>query len=196
VRLHVATGELDMSDVRQGDSIAVSGVCLTAVALGPHEITADVSGETLARTVLGQLKAGDAVNLEKALMPTSRLGGHLVSGHVDGVGKVVQRASDARSIRFRIKVPAELARYIAQKGSVCVDGISLTVNTVAGDEFDLNIVPHTAERTTLSQYQPGRAVNIEVDVIARYLERLIATGDVATGGVTMELLRRHGFADR
>lgn len=195
VRLRIATGTLDMSDVRLGDSIAVSGVCLTVVAFGAHDFTADVSGETLACTVLGELGTGDAVNLEKALTPTTRLGGHLVSGHVDGVGEVVACSSDARSIRFRIRVPGELSRYIAPKGSVCVDGVSLTVNAVAGEVFEVNIVPHTAERTTLSGYAPGRDVNIEVDVIARYLERLLAADDAARGGVTLELLRRQGFVE-
>ncbi|MBI5461618.1 MAG: riboflavin synthase, partial [Gammaproteobacteria bacterium] len=182
-------------DVCLGDSIAVSGVCLTAVALPGDGFWADVSGETLAHTVIGDFKPGARVNLEKALTPTTRLGGHLVSGHVDGVGEVIERTRDARSERFRIRAPQELARYIAQKGSICVDGVSLTVNAVEGSVFELNIVPHTLAETTLDDYRPGRKVNLEVDLIARYLERLLL-GDTEAGGqgVTMDFLRAHGFA--
>lgn len=196
LRLRVRTGKLDLDDVRLGDSIAVSGVCLTAVQLPGDGFWADVSGETLAHTVLGDLKLGARVNLEKALTPTTRLGGHLVSGHVDGVGEVVERRSDARSERFRIRAPAELARYIAHKGSICVDGVSLTVNAVEGAVFDLNIVPHTLAETTLDEYRPGRRVNLEVDLIARYLERLLLGDAAAEGGpgITLDFLRAHGFA--
>ena len=194
-RLRVATGKLDLSDVALGDSIAVSGVCLTAVELTGDGFWADVSGETLSRTTLGALRPGDPVNLEKALTPTTRLGGHLVSGHVDGVGRVVDRRPEARSVRFVIEAPRELARYIAEKGSIAVDGVSLTVNRVDGARFDLNIVPHTLAETTLDRFAPGRPVNLEVDVIARYLERLLL-GDRAAeprGGVTLETLAQHGF---
>jgi riboflavin synthase len=194
-RLRVATGKLDLSDVAVGDSIAVSGVCLTAVELTGDGFWADVSGETLSRTTLGALRPGDPVNLEKALTPTTRLGGHLVSGHVDGVGRVAERRPEARSVRFVIEAPCELARYIAEKGSIAVDGVSLTVNRVDGARFDLNIVPHTLAETTLDRFAPGRAVNLEVDVIARYLERLLL-GDRAAeprGGVTLETLAQHGF---
>ncbi len=197
-RLRVATGKLDLADVRLGDSIAVNGVCLTAVEMDAKGFSADVSGETLARTTLGNLKPGDAVNLEKALTPTTRLGGHLVSGHVDGVGQVHERTQDARSVRFRIEVPVELAKYIAEKGSVCVDGVSLTVNAVDGAAFEINIVPHTLAETTLDELAPGRRVNIEVDILARYLERLLTAGKAegadAASGLTRELLARHGFA--
>jgi len=194
-RLRVATGKLDLSDVALGDSIAVSGVCLTAVELTGDGFWADVSGETLSRTTLGALRPGDPVNLEKALTPTTRLGGHLVSGHVDGVGRVAERRPEARSVRFVIEAPRELARYIAEKGSIAVDGVSLTVNRVDGARFDLNIVPHTLAETTLDRFAPGRPVNLEVDVIARYLERLLL-GDRAAeprGGVTLETLAQHGF---
>ncbi|HEY8386361.1 MAG TPA: riboflavin synthase [Porticoccaceae bacterium] len=173
LRIAISTRELDMSRVQLGDSIAVNGVCLTAVALPGDGFVADVSRETLALTTLGQWQVGDQVNLERALTPESRLGGHIVSGHVDGVGEVVSRHSDARSERFRLRVPAGLARYIAHKGSVAVDGVSLTINRVDGAEFEINIVPHTLERTVIGSYQPGVRVNIEVDVIARYLERLL-----------------------
>ena len=194
-RLRVASGGLDLGDVRVGDSIAVNGVCLTAVELPGDGFWADVSAESLSRTTLGALRPGDPVNLEKALTPPSRLGGHLVAGHVDGVGRVLERRPEARSVRFVIEAPRELARYIAEKGSIAVDGVSLTVNRVEGARFDLNIVPHTLQGTTIDQYQPGRPVNLEVDVIARHLERLLL-GDAAAesaGGVTLELLARHGF---
>lgn len=196
LRLRVRTGRLDLGDVRPGDSIAVSGVCLTAVELPGDGFWADVSGETRAHTVLGDLKAGARVNLEKALLPTTRLGGHLVSGHVDGVGEVIERKRDARSERFRIRAPQALARYIAHKGSICVDGVSLTVNAVEGSVFELNIVPHTLAETTLDEYRPGRRVNLEVDLIARYLERLLLGDAAAEGGrgITLDFLRAHGFA--
>ena len=191
-RLRVNTGTLDLSDVKLGDSIAVSGVCLTVIELAAKDFAADVSGETLACTTLGGLKPGAAVNLEKALLPTTRLGGHMVSGHVDGVGKVLDRRQDARSVRFRIAVPRELGKYIAEKGSVCINGVSLTVNAVRDAEFEVNIVPHTLAATTLGELAAGDAVNIEVDLLARYLERLLRGQDTAAG-VTPELLARHGF---
>lgn len=195
VRLRVRTGKLDLGDVILGDSIAVNGVCLTAVELLGDSFWADVSAETLAHTTLGNFKPGARVNLEKALTPTTRLGGHLVSGHVDGVGEVLERKTDARSERLRIRAPKELARYIAQKGSICVDGVSLTVNAVDANVFDLNIVPHTLAQTTLDAYHTASKVNIEVDLIARYLERLLQ-GDVESGaqGLSMDFLRAHGFA--
>lgn len=194
-RLRIATGALDLSGVRLGDSIAVNGVCLTAVELPGDGFWADVSGETLGRTTLGALRAGAAVNLEKALLPTTPLGGHLVSGHVDGVGEVSERREEGRSVRFRIAAPAALARYIAEKGSICVDGVSLTVNAVHGAVFELNIVPHTLQATTLGHLGPGRRVNLEVDLIARYLERLLLGERAATGSATLTraFLGEHGF---
>lgn len=196
MRLQISSGALDLEDVRLGDSIAVNGVCLTVTALPGNGFWADVSGETLRRTGYAQLKVGDCVNLEKALTPSTRLGGHLVSGHVDGVGEVIERSSDGRSIHFRIKAPDELARYIAEKGSITVDGISLTVNGVDGAVFELNIVPHTLEETTMAAFRSGTRVNLEVDIIARYLERLVM-GDKAaelnSSGVTKALLEEHGF---
>ncbi len=194
--LSIDTGKLDMSDVALGDSIAVSGVCLTVVDLDPRGFRADVSGETLRRTILGDLAPGDAVNLEKALTPSTRLGGHLVSGHVDGVGKVVERRDDGRSVLFRIQAPDGLARYIAEKGSICVDGISLTINAVSGAVFDLNIVPHTLQETTMAGYAPGRQVNLEADIIARYLERLLLgerASEPGAEGVTLDTLARNGY---
>jgi len=197
LRLGIETGKLPLEDVALGDSIAVSGVCLTVVELAGSRFFADVSGETLRRTSLGDLGVGDAVNLEKALTLATRLGGHLVSGHVDGIGNVVSRRQDSRSVQFTIQAPDELARYIAVKGSICVDGVSLTVNAVSGASFELNIVPHTLEETTLAGYRVGRQVNLEVDLIARYLERLLL-GDAAAqpgagGGLTRELLESRGF---
>ncbi|MFV1997342.1 MAG: riboflavin synthase [Acidiferrobacterales bacterium] len=195
-RLHIDIGKLDMSDVKTGDSIAVSGVCLTAVEFSDSSFVADVSGETLAHTTLGDLTRGDRVNLEKALMPSSRLGGHMVSGHIDGVGEVVSRSREARSIRLELRAPAELTRYIARKGSICVDGISLTVNSVDENCFDLNIVPHTLNHTTMSDFESGRRVNLEVDVIARYLERLISKhGSIEPDSITLELLKRQGYVN-
>jgi riboflavin synthase len=168
VRLVVEAGELDLSDVREGDSIAVGGVCLTALEISGNRFAADVSSETL----LGSAKPGDAVNLEKALRLADRLGGHLVSGHVDGIGRVVSIVEDARSQRWSFEVPSALARYIAIKGSVCVDGVSLTVNEVEKNRFGVNLIPHTQQVTTFRDRRAGDAVNIEVDLIARYAERL------------------------
>lgn len=196
VRLRVRTGGLDLGDVALGDSIATNGVCLTVVELPGDGFWADVSRETLAFTTVGAWGAGTPVNLEKALTPLTRLGGHIVSGHVDGVGTVLARREDARSLRLTLQAPAELAKYIAHKGSICVDGVSLTVNAVAGCAFELNIVPHTARETIIAGYRPGSRVNLEVDVIARYLERLLAGDNAAAqgGGITAEFLARHGFA--
>ncbi len=197
VRLYVKTAGLDLGDVKLGDSIAVNGVCLTAVELPGDGFWADVSQETIRRTALSRLKDGSRVNLEKALTPSSRLGGHLVSGHVDGVGKVLSLEEDARSWHFRIEAPAELARYIAEKGSITVDGTSLTVNAVDGAVFDLNIVPHTMQQTVMGEYQPGSPVNLEVDLIARYLERLLL-GDKAAepnrdSRLSMSFLAENGY---
>lgn len=195
-RLRIQTGKLDLSDVQLGDSIAVNGVCLTAVELPGDGFWADVSGETLARTSIGQLSTGSSVNLEKALTPTTRLGGHLVSGHVDGLGEVVKRYDDGRSVRFHIRAPDALAKYIAEKGSITVDGISLTVNKVEGAVFELNIVPHTLQETTMSGFNVGTKVNLEVDIIARYLERLLLgdrAADKDSSGISMAFLAEHGF---
>ena len=197
MRIGIHSGSLPMDDVCIGDSIAVSGVCLTVVELGDNGFNADVSGETLGLTRLGGMAVHDAVNLEKALTLATRLGGHLVSGHVDGIGEVTARREDGRSIRFSIKAPSGLARYIATKGSICVDGISLTVNAVQGAVFELNIVPHTLQVTTMNTYQPGCQVNLEVDLVARYLERLLlgdAAAEPGSGeGITREILEAHGF---
>ena len=175
VRVSIRAPELGFDDVRLGDSIACNGVCLTAVELIDQGFIADVSVETLSLTTIENWEVGTGINLEKAMQATDRFGGHIVSGHVDGIGEVVSLHEDARSWRFTIKAPANLAKYIAQKGSITVDGTSLTVNAVNGSEFELNIVPHTMIHTVISDYQAGSKVNLEVDLIARYLERLTAT---------------------
>ena len=188
-RLHI-TG-LPLADGALGESIAVSGVCLTAVEFSADGFAADVSGETLACTTLGDWTVGQAVNLERALAVGDRLGGHIVSGHVDGVGEVVSRRPDGRSERFTLRAPAALARYIAAKGSITVDGVSLTVNTIAGAEFGVNIVPHTLAHTSLDAPRAGSRVNLEVDLLARYLERLLGRAD--GGAIDMNLLAENGF---
>lgn len=178
LRLRVKTSDLDLGSIALGESIATNGVCLTVVALPGDGYLADVSSETLANTTIGDWQPGTPVNLERALTPSSRLGGHLVSGHVDAVGEVLGRYPDARSERFRLRAPDSLAKYIAHKGSITVDGTSLTINRVEGAEFELNIVPHTLENTVMGAYVTGSRVNLEVDLVARYLERLLL-GDKA-----------------
>ena len=172
-RLRIDTGRLDLGDSAVGDSIAVNGVCLTAVQLASHEFEADVSAETLARSSLGLLKTGSAVNLELAMLPTTRFGGHIVSGHVDGMAELVELGRHGDSVRMRFRLPDELARYVAEKGSIAIDGVSLTVNAVEGAEFEVNLIPHTMQETILNGYRRGTRVNIEVDIIARYLERML-----------------------
>lgn len=196
-RLRVDAGALELDDVAVGDSIAVNGVCLTVTVLEGRGFWLDASGETLACTTLGGLQVGDALNLEKALLPTTRLGGHLVSGHVDGVAEVLSRSDEGRSVRLGFRVPGPLARYIAAKGSVCVDGVSLTVNTVSGPEFGVNLIPHTLGATTLGRLARGARVNVEVDLLARYLERLIlGDGAAQGGGISREFLARCGLLGR
>jgi len=195
MRLRIDTAVLNLVDVKLGDSIAVNGVCLTAVELPGDGFWADVSHETLKRTGIGKLQDGDAVNLEKALTPETRLGGHLVSGHVDGIGEVISREGRGRAECFIIRAPDKLAKYIAEKGSICVDGTSLTVNAVNGAEFELTIVPHTLQQTIMDSYHVGSQVNLEVDIIARYLERLLlgeAAADTSSG-LTEGFLAEHGF---
>lgn len=199
VRLRVRTGKLSLADVQLGDSICTNGVCLTVVELPGDGYWADVSAESLNLTTLGSLQTGSLVNLEKSLTPESRLGGHIVSGHVDGMGEVVSLQKDARSVRFVLRAPGQLAKYIAHKGSICVDGTSLTVNAVNGCDFDLNIIPQTMAETVFHTYQPGTRVNLEVDVIARYLERLLQ-GDAAAQpggeGLSLNTLAEHGYLQR
>jgi len=198
VRLYVKTGMLDLCDVALGDSIATNGVCLTVIELPGDGFWADVSRESIERTCFRFAKTGAAVNLEKSLTPETRMGGHLVTGHVDGIGEVVNRHDDARSVKFTIRAPAQLAKYIAEKGSICIDGTSLTVNAVSGANFDINIIPHTVKETVIGGYQVGTQVNLEVDLIARYLERLMlgeqAADPKAGTGLDLATLRDNGFA--
>ncbi|MFI4913670.1 MAG: riboflavin synthase [Steroidobacterales bacterium] len=173
LRVKIGVDSLDLSRQKIGDSIAAAGVCLTVVELGPQFFSADVSRETLRITTVGSWRVGKRVNLEPALRAGDALGGHLVIGHVDGVAKLLSRTSDARSERWRLRAPLELARYVARKGSIALDGVSLTVNGVDGDGFDVNLVPHTLTVTALGDSQAGDLLNLEVDLIARYVERLL-----------------------
>lgn len=196
IRLTVGT-EIDMSDVHLGDSIATNGICLTVTAWGDHWYSADVSRESLDRTTLGRWKVGQPLNIEKAMLPTTRFGGHIVSGHVDAIGEITLMRHDARSLYFEVTAPKEIAKYLAEKGSITVDGISLTINHLNGCVLSLNLIPHTAERTNISTWQVGTAVNLEVDILARYMERLLLGDRAAIGKedskISMEFLADHGF---
>lgn len=198
-RMSVRSTALDFGDVILGDSIAVNGVCLTVTKLGVGQFEVDVSNETMQHTTLNVLSKGTKVNLEKALTPSKRLGGHIVSGHVDGVGELIDLRPDGASIRMDFRAPKDLAKYIAQKGSICIDGTSLTVNSVNGATFSVNIIPHTQTETTIQDYKVGGKVNLEVDLIARYLERLMQ-GDSAAqeqqdpaSKLTKSLLAQNGY---
>jgi riboflavin synthase len=196
LRLGIGCGDLELTHTRIGDSIAVNGACLTAVEIHGQSFVADVSRETLQRTSLGQLALGSPVNLETALTLGSALGGHLVSGHVDGLATLVEMDADARSLRYRFEVEPEIQHYIAVKGSVTLDGCSLTVNGVDDSRFDVNIVPHTQQKTVFHTYQVGSRVNIEVDIIARYLERLLqgrADGSAVKDQQLLQTLIKSGF---
>ncbi len=175
-QIKVRTNKLSCKEIALGDSIAVNGVCLTAIKIRKHSFLADVSAETIAHTTFSELKAESKVNLELALTPQSRLGGHMVSGHVDGVGKVVHIENEGASIRYNFKLDKSLSHYVSRKGSICINGVSLTVNSVDENQFSVNLVPHTLQETTLNQLRVGSRVNIEVDLIARYLERLLQGG--------------------
>jgi riboflavin synthase len=192
----VEVGKLDMSDVKLGDSIATNGVCLTVVDFSSTSYTADLSIETLQKTGFTDYQAGDKVNLEKAMLPTTRFGGHIVSGHVDGVGEIVERNMVGRAIEFWVSMPEEIAKYVAEKGSITVDGISLTVNDLRKNAFRLTIVPHTGEETTIADFHVGRKVNLEVDVLARYMERLLTSQreQQPESRITMDFLQQNGFA--
>ena len=194
-QLTIQSDTLDFSDVKLGDSIASNGVCLTVASLAAHSFTADVSGETLSRTLFGSYQTGQRINLEKALLPTTRLGGHLVSGHVDGIAIVSKVEKTGQSWQIYLQSPDELSRYIAEKGSVTIDGISLTVNELTTNGFRLTIVPHTARETTIQALQAGSKVHLEVDLLARYIERLLQGKQAAAPAshVTMNLLQQSGF---
>jgi len=174
VRLTVDVGSLPFDAVQLGESIAVNGVCLTVIEFDANSFAADASNETLALTTLGALNIGDTLNLERAMRPTDRLGGHLVSGHVDGLGRVERIEPDARAQRWRFSAPTQLLRYIAKKGSICVDGVSLTVNEVDEAGFEVALIPHTVANTRFAQTRVNDAVNLEIDLVARYVERLLA----------------------
>lgn len=191
VRLTVRSSGLPWQDFELGESIAVNGVCLTAVAFHGNGFDTDVSVETLNVTALGRLSVGSVVNLEPSISLGERLGGHLVSGHVDCTGVITSRFADARSVRLTIEIPSEYGRYVARKGSVCVDGVSLTINEVSVNSFEVNIIPHTADVTISNNYTVGTVVNVEVDMLARYTERLLNSDG---GGISLELLKAHGYA--
>jgi len=190
MRIKVATDKLDLTDINLGDSIAINGVCLTVVEKSISSLSFDVSRESLGRTSLGSVAVGSRVNLEKALAVGDRLGGHFVSGHVDGLGKILSLSTVARSVIFKIEMPADLGRFVAEKGSICIDGVSLTVNKVEKNWFEVNVIPHTLQETIIDSYQAGTVINLEVDLIARYLERLIP---IETSALTKETLMQNGF---
>jgi len=196
IRLTVQSGKLDMHDVKLGDSIATNGVCLTVVEHASDYYSADVSKETIKHTGFANYKSGSKVNLEKAMRADTRFGGHIVSGHVDGVGEVIAVNDHTRYVEVWVKAPDELAKYIAHKGSITVDGVSLTVNEVKGASFMLWLIPHTLQETVIGHYKTGSKVNLEVDVIARYLERLML-GDKASHpekqDISMAFLAEHGY---
>ncbi|MCX4189498.1 riboflavin synthase [Methylophaga sp. OBS3] len=190
LKLVINAGKLDCGDVKLGDSIAINGVCLTVVDMDNQQLSFDVSQETITRSSLAQLKTGSQVNLEKALAVGERLGGHFVSGHVDGLGQIDSIKEVARSWQIAVNVPSELQRYIAEKGSICIDGASLTVNKVTAKGFEVNIIPHTLQETIIKDYKVGIKVNLEVDLIARYLERLLPAQE---SKLTPDFLKQHGY---
>ncbi|MEW6996771.1 riboflavin synthase [Colwelliaceae bacterium BS250] len=197
-RVVVSCGHLDLSDVKLGDSIATNGICLTVVDFDNSSYSADVSNETLTRTGFAHYKTGTKVNLEKAMLATTRFGGHMVSGHVDGVAKILNVTTVGNSVEYWVELPQNLKQYVAEKGSITVDGISLTVNSVENERFRLTIVPHTTDQTIISSYQAGHVVNLEVDLIARYIERLLICKEQedsssTSSGVSKELLMQSGF---
>ncbi|MGQ8365060.1 riboflavin synthase [Glaciecola sp. 1036] len=196
IRLEVESNTLDFSDVKLGDSIATNGVCLTVVNLGKNVYAADVSEETIRHTGFANYTTGSSVNLEKAMRADTRFGGHIVSGHVDGVGEVISVTNHTRYVEIWVKAPDDLAKYIAHKGSITVDGVSLTVNQVKGASFMLWLIPHTLQETIIGSYKSGTKVNLEVDLIARYLERLML-GDKAAEetkqDISLSFLAEHGY---
>ncbi len=192
MRLTIKSADMPWQGIAVGESISVNGVCLTAVEVLEAGFVADVSVESANVTTLGKLEEGSKVNLEPSVSLGEPLGGHLVSGHIDCVGTIKARDSDARSVRLVVEIPAEYMRYVARKGSICVDGVSLTVNEVSASSFGVNIIPHTADVTIIGDYRTGTEVNIEVDLIARYVERLLDSDDKSA--ITRDFLRAHGYA--
>lgn len=196
LRMRLHTGSLTLDDVKEGDSIAVNGVCLTVALRTSEGFWVDVSAETLRLTSLGLSSPGQRVNLEKSLTPSTPMGGHFVMGHVDGVGMVSGMQDEGRSLRLNITVPERLAKYIAVKGSISVDGVSLTVNAIEDTEFSVNIIPHTLKHTIISDYIIGNSVNIEVDLVARYLERLLSAQlplEPGQDNIALRILRQYGY---
>ena len=198
IRLRIRVNKLDMSDVALGDSIANNGVCLTVVDMSASGFSADVSHETIKRSGFADYKAGSKVNLEKAMLPSSRFGGHIVSGHVDGVGEVISVNPVGRYVEIWVQAPNDLARYLAEKGSITVDGVSLTVNAVDGAKFLITLIPHSLQETIIGGYKKGTKVNLEVDVVARYLERLMLGDKAAQSGqqksdISMAFLAENGY---
>lgn len=200
VRLTIGSQNLDFIDIKLGDSIASNGICLTVVSLANTQYSVDVSHETLSKSTLSEWQVGDTLNLEKAMLPTTRFGGHIVAGHVDAVGQIVLMKKDARSVYVEIKLPSDMMKYTADKGSITVDGISLTTNAIRTSDnvVCLNIIPHTASITNIDKHwRVGAKVNIEVDLVARYLERLLLaqkTDDTPKSNITMAFLAENGFA--
>lgn len=200
VRLTIGSQNLDFIDIKLGDSIASNGICLTVVSLANTQYSVDVSCETLSKSTLSEWQVGDTLNLEKAMLPTTRFGGHIVAGHVDAVGQIVLMKKDARSVYVEIKLPSDMMKYTADKGSITVDGISLTTNAIRTNDnvVCLNIIPHTASLTNIDKHwRVGAKVNIEVDLVARYLERLLLAqkmDDTPKSNITMEFLAQNGFA--
>ncbi len=195
MKLVVAPGVLDRAAIRIGDSVSVNGVCLTVVSLAGNHLQFDISAETVSRSTFAWLSKGAKVNLELALLPTDRLGGHIVTGHVDGLGELIEREEAGSSVGMRFRVSAALSRFIAEKGSISIDGVSLTVNNVEEQVFNVNIVPHTLQETTLGAFSVGQQVHVEVDLIARYVERLLAVKNTAVDTTTLdkEMLATYGF---
>ena len=191
-RLDVATA-IPEEEIELGDSVAVNGICLTVVDKGSSRVSFDVSPETIDRTAFKQLRQGHHVNLERALRLGDRLGGHIVSGHVDCVATIASKREMSGNFVYDFRIPAKFARYVIEKGSVAIDGISLTVNTVSGEGFSVNIIPHTANGTNLRYLNPGDVVNIETDILGKYVERLLSTKSEGESGVTLELLAKNGF---
>jgi riboflavin synthase len=182
-----------LTEVQLGDSININGVCLTVVQKGEREVELDLSQETLQKTVLGELKKGDPVNLERALRLTDRLGGHIVTGHVDGIGVIVEKRGERDFIQLRIRIPESVSKYVVQKGSIAIDGISLTVNECQGGEIQMTLIPYTIEKTTLTGKQVGDRVNVETDILAKYVEKLMSQGGQKSGQVDISFLKEHGF---
>jgi riboflavin synthase len=184
---------LYLTEVQLGDSININGVCLTVVQKGEREVELDLSQETLQKTILGELKKGDPVNLERALRLTDRLGGHIVTGHVDGIGVIVEKRGERDFIQLRIRIPESVSKYVVQKGSIAIDGISLTVNECQGGEIQMTLIPYTIEKTTLTGKQVGDRVNVETDILAKYVEKLMSQGGQKSGQVGISFLKEHGF---